>query len=186
MAPPSADEKPNVELEELLRFKRAERPDAAFWEQFDARFEQRRLQALCAPEGPSLRHRLGVWFLRLGVAGMTAAAVALFALTGLTPEASLKTPSQGAERALATLPAPAPEPVVATARASAPVRLDAPATFVRDRVSNARPTAPHFTDRAATPTFTFDEAREPARFVTDDYRIEAAALRLTTPAAHQF
>lgn len=46
MANPPEDRRHNISLEDLLRFKRAERPDQAFWEQFDQQLHQRMLQTL--------------------------------------------------------------------------------------------------------------------------------------------
>jgi hypothetical protein len=40
------DSQNNVTLEELLRFKRAEKPDEAFWNRFDQELHQRTLRAL--------------------------------------------------------------------------------------------------------------------------------------------
>jgi hypothetical protein len=49
---PDADER----LRQLLRWKRWERPDAAFWEQFEATFQEKRLHVLA--QG-GWRNRLG-------------------------------------------------------------------------------------------------------------------------------
>jgi len=46
MANPHKDSRQNISLEDLLRFKRAERPDQAFWEQFDQELHQRMMQTL--------------------------------------------------------------------------------------------------------------------------------------------
>lgn len=43
---PSPDQRPPVTLEQLLRLKRAERPDADFWAKFDAELRQKQLAAL--------------------------------------------------------------------------------------------------------------------------------------------
>lgn len=42
----SRSSRSSVSLEELLRFKRAERPDEAFWEQFDGELHERMMQTL--------------------------------------------------------------------------------------------------------------------------------------------
>lgn len=39
-----------IELEDLLRFKKYERPDDAFWTSFDAKLHQKTLQALVKPQ----------------------------------------------------------------------------------------------------------------------------------------
>jgi len=44
--PSNNDSQEKVSLEELLRFKRAERPDDAFWNRFDGELHQRMMQAL--------------------------------------------------------------------------------------------------------------------------------------------
>lgn len=46
MAASTKDSHNNVSLEDLLRFKRAERPSEAFWEQFDSELHQRMMQTL--------------------------------------------------------------------------------------------------------------------------------------------
>ncbi len=46
MANSNKDSRQNVSLEELLRFKRAERPDEAFWQQFDRELHERMMQTL--------------------------------------------------------------------------------------------------------------------------------------------
>ncbi|MDR3117474.1 MAG: hypothetical protein LBT98_02800 [Puniceicoccales bacterium] len=51
---PDADER----LGQLLRWKRWEQPDAAFWERFDATFQEKRLRSLA-------REGWGGWLLRL-------------------------------------------------------------------------------------------------------------------------
>lgn len=46
MANSTKDSREKVSLEELLRFKRAERPDEAFWDKFDSELHQRMMQTL--------------------------------------------------------------------------------------------------------------------------------------------
>jgi len=46
MAKPTNDSPNKVSLEELLRFKREERPDQNFWKEFDSELHQRMMQAL--------------------------------------------------------------------------------------------------------------------------------------------
>lgn len=46
MANSTQDNSNKVSLEELLRFKRAERPDEVFWERFDHELHQRMMQTL--------------------------------------------------------------------------------------------------------------------------------------------
>lgn len=58
MTHPSENPSSKPSLEALLRFKRAERPDDAFWSDFDARLRQRQLAAIIEPKpwwlGPTL------------------------------------------------------------------------------------------------------------------------------------
>ncbi|MEO0509731.1 MAG: hypothetical protein AAF065_07720 [Verrucomicrobiota bacterium] len=46
MVKPTKDSQAKVSLEELLRFKRAERPDEAFWDRFDDELHHRMMQTL--------------------------------------------------------------------------------------------------------------------------------------------
>lgn len=46
MAEPTKDSPSKVSLEELLRFKRAERPDQDFWKEFDSELHHRMMQTL--------------------------------------------------------------------------------------------------------------------------------------------
>jgi hypothetical protein len=46
MAKPTEDRQDNVSLEDLLRFKRTEKPNEAFWNRFDQELHQRTLRAL--------------------------------------------------------------------------------------------------------------------------------------------
>ncbi|MGB0372033.1 MAG: hypothetical protein ACPGN3_11915 [Opitutales bacterium] len=75
-----ADSSP-VALEDLLRLKRHERPDAQFWTKFEGDFKKRTLQELVSK--PSLREIVGQWFLQSGSrwipAGAAAAAAVYFA-----------------------------------------------------------------------------------------------------------
>lgn len=84
MAHSTKDSPQTVSLEELLRFKRAERPDQAFWEQFDNELHQRMLQTLV---------KKAPWYIQIfrGLTGKIAqttaisAAAALLALMVIRP-----------------------------------------------------------------------------------------------------
>lgn len=84
MAHSTKDSPQTVSLEELLRFKRAERPDQAFWEQFDNELHQRMLQTLVKKDP---------WYIQIfrGLTGKIAqttaisAAAALLALMVIRP-----------------------------------------------------------------------------------------------------
>jgi len=70
--------KKQIELEDLLRLKRAERPDPAFWETFDRELHQRQLQALVRQDFAFTR----LWRFLAGHIhpGMPVAAAALFVM----------------------------------------------------------------------------------------------------------
>lgn len=72
MAEPIKDSHNNVSLEELLRFKRAERPGEAFWEQFDSELHQRMMQTLVKKDP---------WFIQIlrGLSGKVAQSTAIAA-----------------------------------------------------------------------------------------------------------
>lgn len=75
-------------LEDLLRLKRAERPDAAFWSDFDQGLRQKQLAAIVEPKPWWLGLSLIVRRFALpagAVSGVSAAAAALFAIIALTP-----------------------------------------------------------------------------------------------------
>ena len=50
MAKPSKDSQEKVSLEELLRFKKSERPDETFWSEFDQQLHQRMMRTLVKKE----------------------------------------------------------------------------------------------------------------------------------------
>lgn len=75
--PDQPPEKPSqVTLEQLLRLKRAEKPDPAFWDAFEQQYHQRRLQELVLEPA---RARWTRWIPRRSLAALatTGAAVAL-------------------------------------------------------------------------------------------------------------
>lgn len=65
-----------VTLEQLLKLKRCEKPDAAFWEQFDRELQQRTLQSLV--RDPSLWRQLSDRFVHARPAIFSATACLLF------------------------------------------------------------------------------------------------------------
>lgn len=83
---PSADDKRSPAaagkpaLEELLRVKRAERPDAAFWEEFERGLRQKQLAAIIEPKPWWIG--LSIWGRRFAPLGLpvSAAAAALLAI----------------------------------------------------------------------------------------------------------
>jgi hypothetical protein len=88
-----------VKVEDLLRFKRAERPDEAFWDTFDRELHQRMLQTLVKKDP---------WYVQVlrGVSGRIAqtaavgAAAAFLALMVLRPNLVDTTQANGAYLAL--------------------------------------------------------------------------------------
>lgn len=76
MAHSTKDSPHKVSLEELLRVKRAERPDQAFWEQFDNELHQRMLQTLVKKDP---------WYVQVfrGLTGKIAQTTAISAVAAL-------------------------------------------------------------------------------------------------------
>lgn len=81
--PDSNQARPNeVKVEDLLRLKRAERPDAAFWDQFDRELHQRMLQTLVKKDPWYVQIVRGLTgrIAQTTAVGAAAALVALFAI----------------------------------------------------------------------------------------------------------
>lgn len=74
----------DVQLEDLLRFKQAERPDAAYWNRFDRELHQRMLKTLVKKD-PFYRQVFRGLTGRLFPAGLLASATAALALLALAP-----------------------------------------------------------------------------------------------------
>lgn len=85
-----------IQLEQLLRLKRAEKPDDAFWEQFDRELHGRMLRTLVNSESQPrawlnwLRSR----WIQAGAVGACAAFVALFAIELNLPDAGSGSPAE--------------------------------------------------------------------------------------------
>lgn len=103
MANSTKDSRHNVSLEELLRFKRTERPDEVFWEQFDSELHDRMMQTLVKKDP---------WYVQIlrGLSGRfaqstaIAAAAAVLALTVVRPAfVGLNGPSEPSEQNHSTL-----------------------------------------------------------------------------------
>ncbi len=96
MADPHYDPQDEIKVEDLLRLKRAERPDEAFWGRFDRELHQRMLQTLVKKDP---------WYLQLarGLSGRiaqttaVAAAAALLALVVIRPAVVSWTPASTVE-----------------------------------------------------------------------------------------
>ncbi|MGC6456016.1 MAG: hypothetical protein ACON39_02070 [Coraliomargaritaceae bacterium] len=97
-----------VQLEDLLRFKQAEQPDAAYWSRFDRELHQRMLHTLVKKD-PLYRQVLRAFTGKLFPVGMLATATAALAIVvGLPSPQSVST----SQPVLVTLPASAEASVV--------------------------------------------------------------------------
>lgn len=86
--PDSNQARPNhVKVEDLLRLKRAERPDAAFWDQFDRELHQRMLQTLVKKDPWYVQIMRGLTgrIAQTSGVGAAVAAAALVALLAIRP-----------------------------------------------------------------------------------------------------
>lgn len=84
MLKPSDHPEEKLQLEELLRFKRAERPDNAYWSRFDQELHQRMLHALVKKDPFFLQVLHGLIGKRLP-AGILATATAVIVMLALVP-----------------------------------------------------------------------------------------------------
>lgn len=118
---------PRPTLEDLLRFKRAERPPQEFWAEFDCGLRQKQLAALMKrPQGWERWRPVFVVGLRWGVPATAAAAVALVILQvpggSVSRQDSLATVEAPRPQTVASAELPAPLPVVESATAVAQVQ----------------------------------------------------------------
>jgi len=89
-------DKPNVTVEDLLRLKRAEKPDAAYWQRFERELRQKTVQTVIREETSLVRFFRGsVRQLRLAVPA--AAALALLALLAFGPQLQQSRPLSGGD-----------------------------------------------------------------------------------------
>lgn len=84
MANSTKDSRNNVSLEELLRFKRAERPNEAFWDKFDNELHERMMQTLVKKDPWPVQVLRGVTG-KLAQTTAIAAAAAVLALMVIRP-----------------------------------------------------------------------------------------------------
>jgi len=129
----------DARLSELIRFKKRERPDEAFWDQFDRELRNRQLTALV--QRRSWKERLGnIALVALRKSAVFAATASVLALglftahkTGLFPGANLKSEAQTTETAVlpeATPKAETPIFVVENSEAGpSEVAMDSSPTF---------------------------------------------------------
>ncbi len=116
MTNPDSSNKPT--LEELLRLKRAERPQPEFWAQFDRELRRKQLAATIEPRPWWLG--LSIWSRKLAPVGLPAGAAAALALAAVSYQTIGWAPDAGDTPApvFAANDTPA-EPVVAAANESA-------------------------------------------------------------------
>lgn len=171
-----------ITLEELLRLKRHEAPEPAFWEQFDRDLERRRLRALVVPdEGRGSSFWAG-WRRTLALASGTFAAAGAvgFAFLQRAPQFSgafVESPASAEVASVpseATIPAAvAGQPVHEASLAPAPAIHDLrladaiDSRFVQD-VINARVEQSHFRSVLSNPSFVGMRADD-AQFVSDSW-----------------
>ncbi|MDP0501922.1 MAG: hypothetical protein Q7P63_17655 [Verrucomicrobiota bacterium JB022] len=118
MLMPENKPQPRIAVEDLLQLKRAEKPDQAFWQDFDRQLQERRLRLLMDREDPTAGWARG-WIRWSFLAGTPAAATAfLFGfgilqlpVTAFNPSG---TPGQTDEGATASAPRPAGQPLQAS------------------------------------------------------------------------
>jgi hypothetical protein len=127
---PAAPAAAKPSLEDLLRLKRAERPDAAFWEEFDRGLRQKQLAAIIEPRPWWIG--LAILSRRIAPLGLpfSAAAAALLAVMVLRTESPFNPPGPVvfAPLSVASDPAAAPAPILAA-------HLPAAETFVAPSAS---------------------------------------------------
>ena len=112
MSDPTKDSPNKPSLEELLRFKRAERPDEAFWEQFDGELHKRMMQALVKKDPWHVQVLRGLSG-KFAQASAVAAASALLAVMVIRP--AFITPESLEQSALAQIEIGADENAAAIA-----------------------------------------------------------------------
>lgn len=101
LKPNESTDNKNLQLEDLLRFKQAERPDAAYWSRFDRELHQRMLHTLVKKD-PLYRQVLRAFTGKLFPVGMLATATAALAIVVGVPSTQ---PVPTTQPALASQPA---------------------------------------------------------------------------------
>lgn len=159
-----SENSPKISLERLLKLKKAERPDPAFWDDFQKEFRQRQLQTLM--DGVSVWSRLPKLLLARGrlLVPLSGLALVLFVfLLNFRDDP----PSQSEFVETVALAQPAPDPVVEPANKEPAIPLplptrreavfipaisSAPASFVVDVIPAKLPETPTYTQEFPTPT----------------------------------
>lgn len=158
-----------VTLESLLRLKKAERPDEQFWQDFEARFEQKRWQALqrtADVEVAAHGHRRLFSLLRLGSVGAMAACLAV----GLMSLRIVPNPVVSADAQAPAATAVSAQPVIAASQASpaelTPLPGDYSLSIAGSNVSGQ--SADYVIDvlnlASASPVRSFERVMEPQTF----------------------
>lgn len=167
--------KPQLSLEDLLQVKRAERPSAEFWENFEKDFQRRRLRALVSaePESRSIAFRLFraslVW------APVAVAAVVVGALMLPTPEVPAgEAPRMADASAVTFAAAPAAlSPRTGEVVAGQAVPLEG-ARFVLDALGSSSPSE-RFREQMHSPALRYSGAN-PQLYVRDSLSSRAAGF----------
>jgi hypothetical protein len=100
MANSTKDSRNKISLEELLRFKKAERPDQDFWKDFDSELHQRMMQTLVKKDSWYIQVMRGLSGKLAQTAAITAAA-AFLALMVIRPAFVASTSSEQSQPSLA-------------------------------------------------------------------------------------
>jgi hypothetical protein len=156
---PNSDHRAKVTIEDLLRLKRAERPDAAFWSDFERELRQKQLTALL--EKRPWWHNVPQLIARRAYLPIGATAILAFTLISVKYYAPLQVAQmEGASAGAASSPNRVDE-IVSPQRAAAPVssplvnRNDQIASAASDRAAvlarNDQPTAVDLTPASSLP-----------------------------------
>lgn len=173
----SAAGKPSLEM--LLRVKRAERPDAAFWNDFERGFRQKQLAAIIEPRP---------WWLGLAIFGRRLAPLGLPASAGAAALLAVMVLRTESPFAANTAPVEFAPSITSVARADAAASLpQRPSEFTPDLVSDASPRfdaamesmAPVAQSAGPAPAI---DASVPAEIPVSAPPVEVAAALLEFPA----
>lgn len=127
MADPRHDSKDEIKVEDLLRLKKAERPDEAFWGQFDRELHQRMLQTLVKKDPWYVQLARGLSG-RIAQTAAVAGAAALLAMVTVRPALLSWAPSSSVQVVEAdSAPSPKVESNAVAVLAEAPIRPTSPA-----------------------------------------------------------
>ncbi len=173
MSDPRHHDRPRVTLEQLLALKRSERPEPAFWEEFDRELHRRQLASVVARPVWYVRvarHMIMGWKRTAPVAAAGAAAVAGFLVLQHPGEKKVTAPQTVATAAAAPAVTPPGDDIVVPV---APViTAQAPETprpsFERPVTSETRFVVHEYV-AAKAPARTFVSVNSPNTFSSPDY-----------------